>query len=86
MVSRLQPVARAKSPRRIDLTLLLLIVPRNPLSLYQLQTLERWKHLFKEDSMEQHLAELPQSQSQKTGDETTKGWGVTGLGVSVRWR
>ena len=31
--------------------------------------------------MEQNLAELPQSRSQKIGDETTKGWGVTGLGV-----
>ena len=31
--------------------------------------------------MEQNLAELPQSRSQKIGDETTKGWGATGLGV-----
>jgi len=51
------------------------------LSLYQLQTLERWKYRFKDDSMERHLAEVRQSRSQQSGDEITKAWGATGLGV-----
>ena len=31
--------------------------------------------------MEQHLAEMPHSQSRRTGGETSEGWGATGLGA-----
>jgi mercuric ion transport protein len=51
------------------------------LSLYQLQTVERWKEQNKGDSMEHSISDENTDQMRQIDDDTAKGWGATGFGV-----